>query len=490
MARKTGQVVRWAAASVVAAAAVAVPATTVHATTPAPSLRVLAGATHLDVERFTGDTYLYIPSGAYMTPVGGTFEIDPRLDKNGDVTLEQVRRSGGTVQHVRTINAPSAVHMYAGLPAFFSMTLSDARGILARGRGPFCPLTDFGAARTGPNGPPTPTYPYFCGSGLTKATVWGLNRGWAEPLSLSLKASASQVPDGDYTLTVAIAPSYARQLGISATNSQVTFGVTITTDNGGCPPKIVCNARAQRAAQIAARHRAPYRSVTPSNQPGLPDLAALPAHELRIEHSQDNGRDYLDFGATIWNAGPGELDVEGFRSGGQQQMVARQFFHLPGKPETSSVIGTFEFDNRKGHHHWHLEDVAQYDLLDSSRHRVVLSEKQSFCLAPTDPIDLTRPGAMWQPDQIGLYSSCPSDQSIWLRETLPPGWGDTYIQAVAGQSFDISGLENGNYFVRITTNPRGRILERTRANDVSLLKIHLGGVPGARTVQKIGAVHP
>jgi hypothetical protein len=218
---------------------------------------------------------------------------------------------------------------------------------------------------------------------------------------------------------------------------------------------------------------------------GLPDLIALPAHGLMTEANPDNGHDYLDFAATIWNAGPGTLDVEGFRSGTAPVMEARQFMFQRGHPPTSETIGRFEFDTRPGHNHWHLEDVAQYDLLGAHGKHIVRSGKQSFCLAPTDPIDLTRVGALWQPDKVGLYSACPTDQSIWLRETLPAGWGDTYVQAKAGQSFDITRVPNGRYLVRVTTNPRHRIIETTGANNSALVGIELGGQRGHRTVKRL-----
>ena len=147
-------------------------------------------------------------------------------------------------------------------------------------------------------------------------------------------------------------------------------------------------------------------------------MAALPAHDLSIEHNTQDGHDYLDFAATIWNAGAGPLIVEGFRRGSAPRMTATQFIYENGKPVRSMQIGSFEFDRRPGHHHWHMEDIAQYDLLSSSGSRVVLSDKQSFCLAPTDPVDLTAPGADWQPDTAGLWSACAGEESIWLREVL------------------------------------------------------------------------
>jgi hypothetical protein len=148
----------------------------------------------------------------------------------------------------------------------------------------------------------------------------------------------------------------------------------------------------------------------------------------------------------------------------------------------SHPAGQFEFDTRPGHDHWHMEDIAQYDLLDAAGSRVVLSDKQSFCLAPTDPIDLLGAGADWQPDRVGLGSACGGAEAIWLREVLPSGWGDTYYQSVAGQSFDVTGLANGRYQIRVTTNPRHNLLETSYADNSSVVTVELGGEPGARTV--------
>ena len=72
---------------------------------------------------------------------------------------------------------------------------------------------------------------------------------------------------------------------------------------------------------------------------------------------------------------------------------------------------------------------------------------------------------------------------FWIRETLPAGWGDTYHQGLPGQSFDITALPNGTYFIEVRANPGHRLYERRDDNDVSYRKVILGGSPGARTVE-------
>jgi hypothetical protein len=345
-------------------------------------------------------------------------------------------------------------------------------------------VADFGAARVDSTGATAPTYPFFCGSNLTKAMVWGIDAGWAIPVQAGFTASARKVPDGHYRLTITISRTYRTQLGLVHRLVTAHLAVHVQSEQGGpCPKGIDCRGTA------AVRTRAGVTAAQPQPNPttpqvtggGLPDLAALPAHDLTVEHAGTH--DYLDFGATIWNAGPGELDVEGFRHRAKPLMTAVQYVYRAGQAPQSAGIGSFEFDSRPGHDHWHLEDVARYDLLDAQHQRVVVSDKQSFCLAPTDPVDLTRPGAIWEPDTVGLFSSCPTDQSIWLRETLPAGWGDTYLQSAAGQAFDITKVPNGRYLVRVTANPFHRILEVSHRNNTSLLRVRLGGDPGHRTVQ-------
>jgi hypothetical protein len=401
---------------------------------------------------------------------------------------------------VRRITPTAKVEMRQGLPGFLDVSLETTSGTtISKTTANFCPTGGYDEQRIDPKSPANPTYPEFCGDKLTHATVWGIDRGWADAVYTQVKASPAQAPDGTYLLVVKIAKSYADQLHIPVADRQARLTVDLVTDGGCggiCPDLRAARRSASNSTSAPtlaqARSQAlsdPGRSSAANS--GLPDLIALPAHDLAIRHTSRSGNDYLGFGATIWNAGPGTFDIEGFRHDGRPTMSARQYITRPGHGPSSFKIGTFEFDTRKGHHPWHLEDVARYTLLNADGDTVVRSHKQSFCLAPTDPVNLTRPHALWNPDSIGLESSCPTDQSLWLRETLPVGWGDTYVQEAGGQAFNITGVANGRYVLRVQTNPFGHIHETTRSNNTSYLAIDLGGTPGARTVKEIGPVsHP
>ena len=212
----------------------------------------------------------------------------------------------------------------------------------------------------------------------------------------------------------------------------------------------------------------------------LPDLVALPAWGIAIDH--ENSHDYVDFSATVWNAGPAPLIVEGYRRGNKKVMNAWQYFFRDGKVAGRARVGTLMYDKRPGHEHWHFQQFAQYALLDASRNHVVVSTKDGFCLAPTDAIDMTVPGADWNPGSTGLATACGDASSVWTREALPAGWGDTYVQTLPGQSLDITNLPNNTYYIQIKANPTGLLYEGNTSNDTQLRQIELGGTPGHRTV--------
>jgi len=56
------------------------------------------------------------------------------------------------------------------------------------------------------------------------------------------------------------------------------------------------------------------------------------------------------------------------------------------------------------------------------------------------------------------------------------------VQTLPGQSFDITGLPNGTYYIEVIANPEKRLQETNLNNNVALRKVILGGTPDARTV--------
>ncbi|MEW2307052.1 lysyl oxidase family protein [Streptomyces sp. NPDC006864] len=217
-----------------------------------------------------------------------------------------------------------------------------------------------------------------------------------------------------------------------------------------------------------------------------PDLRSLPAYGITVSDGYEDvpGKDYLAFSANVWNAGPAKLVVDGFRTPGKELMDAYQYFYdARGKQVGYTPTGTMEWDPRPGHEHWHFTDFASYRLLKADKKESVRSGKEAFCLANTDAVDYTVKNANWHPDNTDLSTACGQENSISVREVLDVGSGDTYTQDLPGQSFDITHLPNGTYYIQVLANPENRLKETDHTNNSALRKVVLGGKKGARTVQ-------
>ncbi|MEV6378424.1 lysyl oxidase family protein [Streptomyces sp. NPDC051773] len=236
----------------------------------------------------------------------------------------------------------------------------------------------------------------------------------------------------------------------------------------------------------AAPKRPTGKAGVAANVP-KPDLRSLPAWDIAITDGEDGdapGKDYLAFSANVWNAGPAPLVVDGFRKPGADLMDSYQYFYdAKGKQVGYTPAGTMEWDPREGHEHWHFTDFASYRLLSADQTKEVRSGKEAFCLANTDAIDYTVKNANWHPENTDLSTACGSEDAINVREVLDVGSGDTYTQYRPGQSFDITGLPNGTYYIQVIANPENRLQETNHKNNIALRKVILGGTEGARTVQ-------
>ncbi|MEU5404274.1 lysyl oxidase family protein [Streptomyces sp. NPDC005963] len=216
-----------------------------------------------------------------------------------------------------------------------------------------------------------------------------------------------------------------------------------------------------------------------------PDLRSLPAFDVQISTAPENpaGKDFMSFSANVWNAGPAQLVVDGFRAPGDELMDAYQYFYdAKGKQVGYTPTGTMEWDPRPGHNHWHFTDFASYRLLKADKKEAVRSGKEAFCLVNTDAVDYTVKNANWHPFSTDLSSACGEEKAISVREVLDVGSGDTYTQDLPDQSFDITDLPNGTYYIEVLANPEKRLKETTTANNSALRQVVLGGTPGARTV--------
>jgi hypothetical protein len=359
--------------------------------------------------------------------------------------------------------------------------------LIARRQLPFCPAS---AERVSPAGPRGATYSPYCGFGFpfVRGALWGIDRGWAGPAAgafgflavrpLDLPGRPLPVRPGRYQVRASIRAEYRRLFDIPIDEASARMRIRVVRERGRPefpPPPFPVRATFKRPAPVSI--------ASPPDPATLPDLVALPPWEVSTRSRR--GRDSLRFAGSPWNAGPGPLVVEGYRRRGRDVMQAVQsFVDRAGNVTASSPAGEMAFHAAPGHNHWHFQQFVTYRIVRLSGREVVRSRKQSFCLAATDAVDLTGPGAELRPDVLGLSASaCGDDRSIWIREVLAAGWGDTYNAFLPGQRFDITRVPNGRYLLEMQVNPRGQLQEATTANNVARRRMTLGGRPTRRTVR-------
>lgn len=483
------------------------------------------------VEGYTYDGYVYLDSAVWMAAYGEGYEFLTKRAKASDpVTLTKTVIRG---DKRTTTKAPAAI--VDGLDGFkngLTVQVVDANGnVLLKKSRSLC-LGGAERQRVEPTGNTEPIYPGFCGGNwFTKSTVFGIEQGWAAKLDTYFEVKTTR---RNLRMTVTISDPVANFLGLPADGRSVSQRVKVvdecqlvdcgevgeallgTPDEGfstlaeGEPTPQEKHVRTLSGGSHAVHgdstestHRTNLFTIdgesqahggdhpalgqpgsTPSNdkpaKDTLPDLVSVPAWQIGSE--RDGGVDRLTFNAHEWNAGPAPLVVEGYRRGAGEVMDAYQFFYRDGKEVGSTKTGTMKYHDAPEHDHWHFLDFASYELVKPDGSLVTTSGKQSWCLVPTDPVDLSVPGAAWRPEATGLDSACGDRSALWLREVLPAGWGDTYSQYQT-QAFNLTGVPNGTYKIKITVNPNGNLHERTTANNVSYRTVVLGGRPGARTVK-------
>jgi hypothetical protein len=468
-----------AAALVVAASALL--ASPASAQGPAPSLRLLAADRSVRVS--ADELEFSLDVGLWVAATGGEFRI--RVRRPGYGRWEAVQVEPGTGAPLRTVPA-RLLSGASGFRRFLDVRFRRGGRLAAHRTLSFCPSL---SERVADDGPQQPTFLGFCDTTFPFAvgSVWGIDRGWASSVANQFGGDIIRplkLRPGRYRVTARIRGPFRRVFAIPAAQAQAQVALRVTRGFEEGPHPVFENAHATRS-----RVRALAAQATQSPDPdSLPDLIALPPWQLATRHQRD--RDWLVFAGSPWNAGPGPLLVEGYRRPGRDVMAGMQYFvNADGDVTGNAPAGTFRFHAGGGHNHWHFLQFVSYTIRRRSGERVVGSRKQSFCLASTDAVDLTVPGARLIPDLIGLGgSACGDNRSIWLRETLPAGWGDTYTPDVSGQRFDITNVPNGRYRVQMYVNPFGELHEASTANNVASRRITLRGKPGKRHV-RVGAWH-
>jgi hypothetical protein len=428
---------------------------------------------------------LYLP--LYLEVRGAPLDLRVRRQEYTDpITLTQVLHSPDGNESLT--RPEELLDGWKGLKDFLQIDIRSRAGeSLSNTTARFCP-NGGDRQRLDDSGPPVPTYPYECfargsRSVFLKGMAWGIDEGWAVNLSGDRGIKLDLEP-GRYLLTVSVNPVFQELFAMDPAGSVAEFKLRVPR-----PRKRPCCSEGAEEAMAASSDPsdslgAPMTGVPTMTDPDpslLPDLRMMPAFMIRMRNGK-NEKSRMSFASMVWVGGASSVVVEGFRRTDDDVMDAYQYFYEGNEVVGRAPVGTFEYDRGDGHFHWHIQQFAAYRVIDAESNELVRSSKQSFCLAPTDPVDLSLDGAAWDVWRTGLGTACGGPEALWIREVLPLGWGDTYYQS-RGQAFNVTDLPNGRYYVEVEANPLSLLQEQDLSNNSVRREIVLKGKAGARRVK-------
>jgi lysyl oxidase len=212
-----------------------------------------------------------------------------------------------------------------------------------------------------------------------------------------------------------------------------------------------------------------YGPIASAAAPLPPNLQALPASNVQLTTTTTGAR-LLRFTTVTANVGAGPLELRAgeVSSDGTTQKVYQRVYDSGGGYQ-DYLAGDFIY--HAAHNHIHFENYALYELqpIDAPGASKLTGSKVSFCVLDSTRINTKLSGAPRQP----AYATCG-----YQVQGLSVGWGDKYAYYLAGQSFDVTGLPDGIYVLRITVDPKNLLKEtddEDNINNISELKIKLVG---------------
>ena len=212
----------------------------------------------------------------------------------------------------------------------------------------------------------------------------------------------------------------------------------------------------------------------------LPDMrTVVPAHlQLVNEHQQET----LRFANGIANTGPGPwalrpdppiADAIDTTTAVQEIRDSNAYYKCGEQPKQVTdcynvvqEIRTGTFQYHPAHNHWHIGDVALFEVRKGSPTGPIVggnSVKTTFCLIDWYKLDDNAPSA--ERTFFDCYTSYQGIQS---------GWVDQYHQSTSGQQLDLTGVPAANdYYLVSTANYANVFTETDPTNNTAWVKFRL-----------------
>jgi hypothetical protein len=215
-----------------------------------------------------------------------------------------------------------------------------------------------------------------------------------------------------------------------------------------------------------------------------PDLKTLPPRDLRLdsadvdpEPNQTVTHNVLRFSNTVWDAGPGSLELRGQINPTTKKGAAIQRVYDDSGGFTDFSASN-EFYWHAAHQHYHYDNWGTYELWTKSAFEAWLASgrtkgtpmvgsKTTSCVMDEEFIKTT-PNMPYP--AVHSADGCFPDASGLMLQGLSPGWGDTYDYYRPDQWIDLGAggkLADGAYVMRSVADPLNKVYESPGKADAS-----------------------
>jgi hypothetical protein len=223
---------------------------------------------------------------------------------------------------------------------------------------------------------------------------------------------------------------------------------------------------------------APSHAATPL----YPNLKTLSPRDLRFDSADVDASEatvthkVLRFSNTVWDTGPGRLEVRGLIDSKTKTGPATQRVYDDGGGFSDLSVGSFYY--HPAHGHYHFDDWGRYELWTKAGYDAWLASgrtqgnptvggKTTSCMIDEEFIRNV-PNQPYPPayDTEGCFP----DSKGRMRQGISPGWGDTYDYFRFEQWIDLGAsgsLANGQYVLRSVVDPTNKIYESQSKADVA-----------------------
>jgi len=209
----------------------------------------------------------------------------------------------------------------------------------------------------------------------------------------------------------------------------------------------------------------------PVGSPVLPDL--MPAPQLNVGTKEVDGEWHMFFDTVIVNVGESDFVLRARREVRDTWAVEQGIPYSEGGAEIVPTDATLAWGG-DGHDHWHVVRVANVRLVSLDENGEPVEEegltdtKIGFCFYDhTHELD--------RGPEKPVYSahSCGEEDDTLIGVGMSPGWNDTYLQSLPGQSINIHDLPAGKYRLWTEIDPQGWFREANRENNRTWIDLDL-----------------